>query len=260
MLCCKDGGKEAVLMVADLLHGLNTEVQKCRRAAAGHGHAHERCVLDGEVRQVVTGSQLGLKLLGQRIADASPHVLCGRIGDDGAVHKGMHGAALGIIQILHGAIGIIHHAQRGAAGAVGSQRGERKDRLVQVAGCAFGGIHGTAAADGKDHVGILDLRHGLQHGSVFIGSLAAEPDGLRQLQIRSLQSLLQLGNRNGHCGFAADNRGLLAVGTSNVVDLIVAVRTNAPGRQIKSVTHDSFSSFDFETASAPQLCAMCQES
>ena len=225
-------------MVADLLHGLGTVLQEGTGAAAGDGGAHQGSVLDLEAGQVVAGGHLRFEFLGQGVADTGPHVLSGGIGDDGGVHEGMNGAAGRIVQVAHGAVGIVHDAQGGAGGAVGSQGGEGEDGLVQVAGSALGGIQRTAAADAEDDVGVLDLRHSLQHGGILIGSLTAEPDGLAQLQVSAVQDLLQFGNSDGHSSLAADDSDLLAIGADDVINLVIAVGTDAPGGQVESA-HDN---------------------
>ena len=218
-------------------------------AAGCHGPAHQ-----GGVGQVpAPGAQLYLALLTQGIADAGPQQLFRGLGDDLGVDEGVQGAAGGIEVVLEAVVRVVEHANGGDGGTVGGNGGEGEQRLVQLLGHIFAGVYRPAAAYGEDHIRIFYLVQSGHHVAVFIGGVAAVPDGLRQGQSGARYGCGQLVIGLAQSRLAAHHGGGASIAADDGENFLVAVGAHAPGGQAIGVgVHDLCSFSENEIKKQPR--------
>ena len=157
----------------------------------------------------ITGARgvFDLGLLRQGIAHAGPEVLCRCLGDDLGVDEDVR-RSVGVRIALERAIVVVHDGNGGRGGAVGTDRRDRKDDLLELDGCGLHGVERLAAAASNEHVGFLAGRGVHNLGDIGTRTVGAIDARLQDLDIGTFKCRLDSRQRRSQGSLAANDGDL----------------------------------------------------
>lgn len=196
-------------------------------------------------------------LLGQGVADARPEIVPRRMEDDFRIDEGMVRRALPVPHLAERAVQVVDDAHRRDGGAVRAERGEGEDGLIHVFRGNLCRVHCPAAADGKDHVRLLDFGDLRQRFRRFKGAVVAVLErtedvkfpfaGFAEGRFRRGAGFLPADDDRGLAESAADGRhGVIGVRADGVAGEELIRHTLTPFRKLMQRKH-----FLYYTALSP---------
>ena len=176
-----------------------------QRLGAGVGECQAKT---GGVLQI-TGARgvLDLGLLREGIAHTSPEVLCRSLGDDLGVDEDVR-RSVGVRIALERTVVVVHDGNGGRGGAVGADRRDGEDDLLELDGCGLHGVERLAAAAGDENVSFLAGRGVHDLGDIGTRTVGAIDARLKNLDIGTFKRCLDARQRRGQGSFAANDGDL----------------------------------------------------
>ena len=148
-----------------------------------------------------------LGLLRQGIAHTGPEVLRRCFGDDLGVNEDVRGA-VGIRITLERAVVVVHDGNGGRGGAVGADRRDGEDDLLELDGRGLDGVERFAASACDKHVSLLAGRGVHELGNVGARAVGAVDARLQNFDIGALKCRLDTRQRRGQGALAANDGNL----------------------------------------------------
>ena len=136
---------------------------------------------------------LDLGLLGQGITHAGPEVLRRSLGDDLGVDKDMR-RSVRVRIALERAVVVVDNGNGGRGGAVGTDRRDGEDDLLELNGSGLHGVERLAAAACDEHVGFLADRGVYDLGDICARTVGAVDARLQNLDVSTCQRSFDTGS------------------------------------------------------------------
>ena len=176
-----------------------------QRLGAGVGECQAKT---GGMLQI-TGARgvFDLGLLGQGIAHAGPEVLRRSFGDNLGVDEDMR-RSVGVRISLERAVVVVHDGNGGRGRAVGTDRRDGEDDLLELDGCGLHGVECLAAATGDKHVCLLASGGVHDLGDIGARAVGAVDARLQNLDVGACQRSLDARQRRSQGSLAADDGDL----------------------------------------------------
>ena len=177
-----------------------------QRLGAGVGECQAKT---GGVLQI-TGARcvLDLGLLGQGIAHAGPEVLRRSLGDDLGVDEDVR-RSVGVRISLERAVVVVHDGNGGRGGAVGTDRRDSEDDLLELDGRRLDGVERLAAAAGDKNISLLAGRGVHDLGDIGTRTVGAIDARLQDLDIGTFKCRLDARQRRSQGSLAANDGDFL---------------------------------------------------
>ena len=128
------------------------------------------------------------------------------------------------------------HNRNGGNRSTGSGNGrEGKYWLTAFCAQAFAGIQCFPAADCKNHIGLLHLRHSREHLYIFVAGFSAEPDIINYFKPGAVNCPVNFRTSRLHGFVAADGYNFFAIWQTEFWNVIVNFRPDGITRQQHAV-------------------------
>ena len=158
----------------------------------------------------ITGARcvLDLGLLGQGIAHAGPEVLRRSLSDDLGVDEDVR-RSVGVRIALERAVVVVHDGNGGRGGAVGTDRRDGEDDLLELDGRRLDGVERLAAAAGDKNISLLAGGGVHDLGDIGTRTVGAIDARLQDLDFGTFKCRLDSRQRRSQGSLAANDGDFL---------------------------------------------------